>query len=136
MQPISILYFSDVLCIWAYLGHVRLEELERQFGDQIAIEVHYCSVFADARKKIEEGWRDKGGYSGFNTHLKEVAARFPHISLNEDLWIKVKPHTSASAHLFLKAIEMLEEEETQTGGLKISRNLQSLPRVSCSWAPA
>jgi len=104
MPKIEIAYYSDVLCIWAYVAERRLEELANAFGDQIAIEARYCSVFPDAWGKIEA----KGGFEAFNRHLRDVAARFPHIAVNDDVWLTARPRTSASAHLFLKAVALVE----------------------------
>lgn len=105
MPPIEISYYSDVLCVWAYVAERRLEELANAFGDQISIETRYCSVFPDAWGKIEK----KRGFEVFNRHLREVATRFPHITVNDNVWITARPRTSASAHLFLKAVELIEQ---------------------------
>lgn len=115
MPPVRLTYFSDVLCIWAYAAQIRLEEVVRAFGDQVAIDARFCSVFADARGKIETGWADRGGYEGFSQHVRHVAERFPHITVSDRVWQDVKPRTSASAHLFLKAVQLIEEEDTANG---------------------
>jgi hypothetical protein len=104
MPKIEITYYSDVLCIWAYVAERRLEELVAAFGEQISIETRYCSVFPDAWGKIEK----KGGFEAFNRHLQEVAGRFPHIVVRDDVWLAARPRTSASTHLFLKAVELIE----------------------------
>jgi predicted DsbA family dithiol-disulfide isomerase len=106
LTPVKISYYSDVLCIWAYVAERRLEKLVQEFGGQIRIEARFCSVFPDAWGKIETNWGSRAGFAGFNRHLNEVAEKFPHIEVNEDLWRKVRPRTSASGHLFLKAIEI------------------------------
>lgn len=111
MSPVRVSYFSDVLCIWAYAAQRRLEELVLKFGEEISIDAHFCSVFPDARGKIEETWKTRGGYEGFNRHLNEIALRFPHIEVHERLWLETRPHTSISAHIFVKAIEIIEDEE-------------------------
>ncbi len=110
MTPVRISYFSDVLCIWAYAGQRRLDRLVEKFADEITVETHYCSVFPDAHKKIGRGWKERGGFEGFNRHLLEIAEKFPHVEVNETLWLQTRPRTSASAHLFLKAIEIIERE--------------------------
>ena len=114
MSGVKVYYYSDVLCIWAYVAQRRLEQLAQDFGDQIDIEPHFVSVFPDTRTKIETNWRAKGGFAGFNKHLQEVAKGFDHIRVHEDIWLNARPRTSASAHLFLKAIELIEE--TQADG--------------------
>jgi predicted DsbA family dithiol-disulfide isomerase len=45
--PVSIKYFSDVLCIWAYASHIRLEEIARNFGADVQIDYRFCSVFGN-----------------------------------------------------------------------------------------
>lgn len=122
MPKIEISYYSDVLCIWAYVAERRLEELATAFGDQISIEARYCSVFPDAWGKIES----KGGFEAFNRHLRAVAGRFPHIAVNNDVWLTVRPRTSASAHLFLKAVELIEQASGGDG----KESLPYLDRLS------
>jgi predicted DsbA family dithiol-disulfide isomerase len=113
LTPVKISYYSDVLCIWAYVAERRLEKLVQDFGDKIRIETRFCSVFPDAWGKIETNWGARGGFAGFNRHLNEVAEKFPHIEVNGAVWQKVRPRTSASGHLFLKAVEI--EARDQSG---------------------
>ena len=60
--------------------------------------------------KITSTWKDKGGYEGFNAHLRQVAERFPHIEVHPDIWLTTRPSTSASAQLFIKAVQQSEQE--------------------------
>ncbi len=106
----KLYYFSDVLCIWAYVAQVRLDEAISHFGDKIEVDVRFVQVFSDAHTKIEETWNGKSGYGRFNKHLQEVAEQFPHITLNERIWLDVRPRTSTAPHLFLKAVQIVEED--------------------------
>lgn len=108
MSPVRVSYYSDILCIWAYAAQRRIDQLAQTFGEEVSIEAHFCSVFADARAKIEDRWKTDGGFEGFNRHLKDVAQKFPHITVHERLWLDNRPRSSASAHLFVKAIELIE----------------------------
>ena len=36
-RPVTIDYFSDLLCVWAYLAQIRVDELRRNFGDRVRI---------------------------------------------------------------------------------------------------
>ncbi len=119
MVPVQIYYYSDILCIWAYVAHRRIEQLVQRFGDEIEIENHFCSVFPDARGKIEEQWKDKGGYSGYNAHVLHIAKQFPHVRVHESIWMENQPRTSASPHLFVKAVEIIEREEVESGGVQL-----------------
>lgn len=113
MRP-TVTYFSDALCIWAYVSQVRLDQLAAEYIDRITIEEKFCSVFPDARAKTAATWKDKGGYSAMNQNFQKMTTMFPHISVHEDVWTKVQPRTSSSVHLFLKAIQLLDEDAAST----------------------
>lgn len=110
MTPVRISYYSDILCIWAYAADRRIEQLAKTFQGDVDIEARYCSIFPDAWRKIEENWQTRGGFEGFSQHLNKVAERFPHVEVHDRLWIDVRPRTSASAHVFLKALQIIEAE--------------------------
>jgi predicted DsbA family dithiol-disulfide isomerase len=102
--PITIAYFSDVLCVWAYVAQVRVDEVKARFGADVRIDYRFCSVFGDARGKIATGWQDRGGAEGYGKHVLAVAKRFPHVSVRPDIWVATQPASSASPHLFLSAL--------------------------------
>lgn len=108
MKPINILYFSDVLCVWAYIAQIRLNELKTTFKDDIKIEHHFVPVFGVAIENLENKWRDKGGLEAYSHHVQEIAQKFNHITIHPDIWTKVKPASSTSCHLFLHGIKLLE----------------------------
>ncbi|MDO8874578.1 MAG: DsbA family protein [Pseudolabrys sp.] len=110
MSVIEVRYFSDILCIWAYASQARLDAVRNTFADAVRIEHQFCSVFGNTARKITSTWNDQGGYDAFNAHLRQVAARFPHIQVHPEIWLKVRPATSASAHLFMKAVQHWERE--------------------------
>ena len=110
MSVIEVAYFSDVLCVWAYASQARLDAVKEQFGETVKIEHQFCSVFGDAADKVPSSWKNKGGYDGFNAHLKTVAERFPHIEVHPEVWLKTRPATSTSAHLFMKAVQQWDRD--------------------------
>ena len=110
VRLVEITYFSDVLCIWAYASRVRIDAVKEKFVDTVRIEHRFCSVFGDTERKIASNWRGKGGYEGFNSHLRQVAGGFPHIEVHPEIWLKTRPSTSASTHLFMKAVQLWDHE--------------------------
>ncbi len=58
-------------------------------------------------------WANRGGFEGYAAHVQEVAGQFEGITVHQDVWSKTRPRSSASPHLFLKAIELLEVETGQ-----------------------
>ena len=108
-QAITIDYFSDILCVWAYVAQIRLDTLKREFSEQIVIRNHFITLFGDTRQRIGEGWADKGGYAAFNRHVTAVVQSFEQVQINPEVWASCRPLTSANSHLFLKAIQILED---------------------------
>jgi len=107
-HPVTIEHFSDVLCIWAYGGQVRVDELRRQFPEEVAFTYRFLPLFGDTARRIGEGWADQGGYAGFGDHVREVAAAWDHVSVHPGAWSETAPASSTSPHLFLKAAQLLE----------------------------
>jgi len=116
VAKIQVDHFSDVLCIWAYVSHIRIAELQSEFGDDIAIEVHFFPVFGDVPGKIKKAWGDRGGIAAYSQHVQDVAEPFEHITLHEDVWLKNTPQSSLPVHLFLAAARLAEQQErTEVG---------------------
>lgn len=67
MSEVEITYFSDVLCVWAYVAQARIEAVKEKFGTSVRIEHRFCSVFGDTAAKVASTWKDRGGYEGFGT---------------------------------------------------------------------
>ena len=94
MSSLKLVHFSDVLCIWAYIGQSPLSRLAERFGGQVDIEVHYCSVFPDTKAKISKLWGNKGGFDGYACHVQEVAGGFDALKVNQNVWSKTRPLSS------------------------------------------
>lgn len=109
-MTIKIDYFTDVLCVWAYGGQVRIDELKNDFADDIEIEYRFIPIFAAAKEQIARIWKDKGEFEGFNQHLQKVAKDWDHIPVANNLWTEVAPESSTPAHLYLKAIQLLTKQ--------------------------
>ena len=112
--PVEIIYFSDVLCIWAYAAEVRLQELHKNFGAKIKVVERFSPVFADTNVKVGQGWKDRGGYKGFGENVQKTAHELGYIKVNEKVWRDVRPTTSTQAHMFVKALQNLGETSQAT----------------------
>jgi len=107
--PVKIQHFSDVLCVWAYAGQIRIDELRSKFGDLIQVECHFLSVFGDMRHKIETNWKERGGVPAFADQMHRAMKQFDHIQLHPELWRRDLPTSSLSCHIFLRAVKLAEE---------------------------
>ena len=69
MATIRIVHFTDVLCVWAYVSQIRIDELRRTFAEQIEIDGRFVSVFGDAHGKLAQNWGDRGGAAAYRDHV-------------------------------------------------------------------
>lgn len=110
--PLPIYYYSDILCIWAWIAQLRIDELHRQLEDKIEIHHHFVDVFGDVQHKIDSSWCDRGGYPGYAAHVHTAAENFPELKIHPAVWHEVRPTSSANAHLVIKACELAYDAAT------------------------
>lgn len=116
MDRIRIQHFSDVLCVWAYVSQIRIDELKQQFGTRVELEYHYVPVFGHAHQKLQAQWSQRGGTEGYSRHVREVVAKFEHCPIHPDIWVRDTPRSSLPAHLFLCAVKLLEDQAPDAAG--------------------
>ena len=104
--PLPIHYYSDMLCIWAWIAQLRIDELHRQLEGKIELHHHFVDVFGDVQHKIDSGWSDRGGFPGYAAHVHIAADNFPELKIHPAVWHDVRPNSSANAHLVIKACEL------------------------------
>lgn len=110
-KPIGIDYYSDVLCVWAWIAQPRLDELEKQWGDKISIHHHFVDIFGDCEKKIPGRWGETDGYENFAQHVKHSAEPFDEAVIHPNIWTAAQPRSSAQAHLILRAVDIVAGRE-------------------------
>lgn len=111
-SPLKIEYFSDILCIWAWIAERRIQELNNHFKDQILIRYQYIDLFGDTETRIQTQWKDKGLHHGFGSHVIASAAPYDSATVNPDVWSRSRPTTSANAHMLIKAVELVSDRES------------------------
>lgn len=116
MDTIPIQHFSDVLCVWAYVSQVRIDELKQQFGARIRLDYHYVPVFGHAHQKLHAQWSHRGGIAAYGKHVREVVARFEHCTIHPDVWVTDTPRSSLPAHLLLCAVRLLGTRAADANG--------------------
>ena len=111
MTTVRITHYSDILCVWAYIGQVRVTELQTNYPQEVAFDFRYFNVFGDVHTKMESQWGERGGLDAYASHVHEVAAGFDHVSLSPDAWRRNVPTSSLPAHLLLAAVRLLDIEQ-------------------------
>ena len=108
MKKINVSHYSDILCIWAYVSQIRIDELIDNFGENIHLEYYLFPVFGHALSKIDQQWEVKGGRNAYNLHVRDIADRFGHLSIHPDIWVKNTPESSLPSHLYACATKIAE----------------------------
>ncbi len=108
MNPVKISYFTDALCVWAYVSQIRMDELKANFKDAVEIECRYFHVFGNVSSKMDTAWKQRGGLSAYRQHVREVVEKFGHVELHERTWQAEVPKSSMPAHLWLCAIRNVQ----------------------------
>jgi predicted DsbA family dithiol-disulfide isomerase len=109
-EKVDVAYYTDMLCVWAYVSEIRLSEIKKQFASQINIHYHFLPVFGCTEHRVGGSWKDRGGFKGYSQHVRNVCNDFPHVEIGPDAWNKTIPKSSATSHYFLKAIQILEQK--------------------------
>jgi predicted DsbA family dithiol-disulfide isomerase len=108
MDPVKISYFTDALCVWAYVSQIRIDELKTNFKNGIEVECRYFHVFGDVPSKMDTAWKQRGGLPAYRQHVREVVEKFGHVQLHERTWQTDVPKSSMPAHLWLCAVRHVE----------------------------
>jgi len=53
-KALIINYYSDVLCIWAWVAQKRIDDLKQHLGEKIEIRYHYMDIFGDCTEKMDQ----------------------------------------------------------------------------------
>lgn len=134
-DPIRLAYFSDMLCVWAYISQARVDELKRKFGARVALDYHFIPVFGAVRHHVDKGWNTRGGLAGYAAHVMHVCHDFSHVEVHPRVWQDDVPASSANIHLFLKAVQRLSAAgvvsgETDAAGRSVFEELMWRLRVA------
>ncbi len=116
VDKVRIQHFSDVLCVWAYVSQVRIDELKQNFGEQIEMDYHFVHVFGHAHQKLEAKWGQRGGAAAYGKHVKDIVEKFEHVPVHPEIWQRDVPRSSLPAHLFLCALNLLDPEQPGPDG--------------------
>ena len=108
MDRVRISYFTDALCVWAYVSQARIDELKTNFKDAVELDCRYFHVFGNVANKMDATWKHRGGLPAYRRHVREIVEKFGHVQLHERTWETDVPKSSMPAHLFLCATRHVE----------------------------
>ncbi len=111
-EKIIVDYYTDLLCVWAWIAQPRLDELQTHWGKEVSVRHRFVDIFGDSHRKIPKQWGEADGFKRFSDHVAHSAQPFEHCNIHPDVWTVVRPRSSAQAHLYLKAVESAIDPKT------------------------
>ncbi len=103
MSRLSFTYWSDPLCIWAFVAQSKLDALLEEFGDQVDVLHRVVPVFGSVPWRFRKGsWAAKG-VEGRVAATRKVASMFGHDGVTGAVWRQDPPASSWAPALAIKA---------------------------------
>lgn len=109
-RPIPIVYWSDPLCIWAYLAHDKIERLQARFGDEITFTFRVVPVFGSVPQRFRTGTWAAGGPEQRTRRTAEIAQEHGHTEVDGAVWRDDPPASSWAPAAVIKAADLLADE--------------------------
>lgn len=101
---VTALYFTDPLCIWAFLADDKLDRLAQDFGGALVLEHRMIPVFGSVPWRLTRGPWAKEGIPGRCEATRRVAAEHGHPEVSGEVWRSATPSSSWSAAAAVKAV--------------------------------
>jgi len=116
-NPLEVVYFSDLLCVWAYAGQVRVDELRDQMEDEIRLTDRFLNVYGDVPGRIQKHAGSAAQPAAtYAKRMRAVAGGFEHTNMSERCFTEVCPLSSNQAHLVLSAVRTMVDDGAVEGG--------------------
>ena len=110
MDVLPVTYWSDPLCIWAFVAQPKLDAIVAEFGACLDISYRVVPVFGSVDWRFREGPWKAGGVAGRVEATARVAAEHGHTAITGAVWQDDPPASSWSPGAALKAAFALEDE--------------------------
>jgi predicted DsbA family dithiol-disulfide isomerase len=110
VKRLSFEYWSDPLCIWAFVAQPKLERILAELGDKLEVEHHVVPVFGSIPWRLKEGSWASAGIEGRVQATRSIAAQHGRSDVSGECWVRDCPVSSWSAGVAVEAVLLLERE--------------------------
>lgn len=111
MEKLHFGYWTDPLCVWAFVTEDRFERLRERYGDLLDDSQHVVPVFGSFPKRFAPGgkWHAQGPEGRMHTTAR-IAREHGHPEVSGQVWVDDTPSSSWSAGQALCAVRLLEHD--------------------------
>ncbi|MCA9577916.1 MAG: DsbA family protein [Sandaracinaceae bacterium] len=107
-QSLRFEYWSDPLCIWAYVAQSKLERVIAEWGEHLTIAYRIVPVFGSFPRRFSTGAWAEGGHEGRREATARVAGTHGCEGVTGELWTRDTPTSSWSCGAAAKAVFHME----------------------------
>jgi predicted DsbA family dithiol-disulfide isomerase len=109
-------YWSDPLCIWAFVAQPRLEAVLDHHGPALDLRYRIVPVFGSVIQRFATGsWSEKGP-AGKAEVTRRVARQHGREDVSGRVWVDDAPASSWASGVAVKAAQGLERDEETAAG--------------------
>ena len=105
---VAFSYWSDPLCIWAFLAQDKVDRVIAELGDRLDIETRMVPVFGSIPWRFAAGPWAKDGVRGRIEATRKIACDHGHPEVDGECW-GAMPASSWPAGAAVKAVAALEK---------------------------
>ncbi len=127
-MSIPVIYWSDPLCIWAYVAADKISRLLERHGAELELEHRVVPVFGSVPWRFSQGSWAAAGPEGRMAATLRVARRFGHDEVSARAWVDDPPATTWAPSAAAKALSLIEARDEAEKG-STGRYLQALRRA-------
>jgi predicted DsbA family dithiol-disulfide isomerase len=107
---VAIGYWSDPMCIWAFVAQEKLERLMRERGRCIELDYRIVPVFGSVPWRFVSGPWAKDGIEGRVAETRRIAERFGRKDVSGECWRRAAPSSSWAPAAAIEAVFAAEDE--------------------------
>lgn len=102
-------YWSDPLCIWAFVAQSKLERILEEWGERVQVRYRVVPVFGSVPWRFSEGPWASAGPMGRVAATARIAREHGFASVDGTVWVDDPPASSWAPGAAIKAAFMAEE---------------------------
>jgi predicted DsbA family dithiol-disulfide isomerase len=113
---LSFQYWSDPMCIWAFVGQSKLDRILDEWGAFIDVDYRLVPVFGSVPWRYSEGGWAQAGPEGRRESTRKLAEQHGIDGVTGEIWTRCTPHSSWSSGAAAKAVFEMEADDDAEAG--------------------
>jgi predicted DsbA family dithiol-disulfide isomerase len=122
--PLRFSYWSDPLCIWAFVAQQKLDRVLGELGGQVQVDYRVVPVFGSVPWRFAEGPWASDGVEGRVLATRKIAEQGGRTDVSGECWRRAMPSSSWAPASAIKAVFGLEGGHAEPAGPAYQRALR------------